>query len=60
MCTVNSIMTQLTDPQIVLKNVGNILRKIDPEFAQEEQQYHTTVDVLKKASMGCWVLERNV
>ena len=49
MCTVNSIMSQLTDSQIVLKNVGNILRKIDPEFALEEQQYNAAVATLREA-----------
>lgn len=49
MITVKSVMTQLTDPQVVLKNVGDILRGIDPEFAQEEQQYNAAVATLREA-----------
>ena len=40
MITVKSVMTQLTDPKIVLQNVSDVLREIDPEFAQEEKQYN--------------------
>lgn len=49
MYTVKSVMTQFTDPQVVLKNVGDILREIDPEFAQEEQQYNAAVATLREA-----------
>lgn len=49
MITVKSVMTQLTDSKIVLQNVGNVLREIDPGFAQEEQQYNTAVAALKEA-----------
>lgn len=49
MITVKSVMTQLTDPQVVLKNVGDILRGIDPEFTQEEQQYNAAVATLREA-----------
>jgi len=49
MITVKSVMAQLTDPKIVLQNVGNILREIDPEFAQEEQQYIAAVATLREA-----------
>lgn len=49
MYTVKSVMTQLTDPRVVLKNVGDILREIDPEFGQEEQQYNAAVATLREA-----------
>ena len=49
MYTVKSVMTQLTDPDVVLQNVNETLRKIDPEFTQEEQQYFQAVDALKAA-----------
>lgn len=49
MYTVKSIMTQLTDPEVVLQNVSETLRKIDPEFAKEEQQYFQAVDTLETA-----------
>ena len=49
MYTVKSVMTQLTDPEVVLQNVGETLRKIDPEFAKEERQYFQAVDALEAA-----------
>ena len=49
MYTVKSVMTQLTDPEVVLQNVSETLRKIDPEFAKEERQYFQTVDALEAA-----------
>lgn len=48
MFTVKSLMAQLTDPKIVLQNVSDVLRKIDPNFAQEELQYLAAVEALKK------------
>ena len=48
MFTVKSLMTQLTDPKIVLQNVSDVLRTIDPNFAQEELQYLAAVEALKK------------
>jgi len=48
MFTVKSLMTQLTDPKMVLQNVSDVLRKIDPNFAQEELQYLTAVEALKE------------
>ena len=48
MFTVKSLMTQLTDPKIVLQNVSDVLRKIDPNFAQEELQYLAAVEALKE------------
>ena len=47
MITVKSVMTQLTDPKIVLQNVSDVLREIDPEFAQEEKQYNDAVATLR-------------
>lgn len=52
MITVKSVMAQLTDPKIVLQNVGNILREIDPEFVQEEKQYNAAVATLREAIGG--------
>ena len=49
MYTVKSVMTQLTDPEVVLQNVSETLRKIDPEFAKEERQYFQIVDALEAA-----------
>ena len=49
MYTVKSVMSQLTDPKVVLQNVSNTLRRIDPNFLQEEQQYLRAVDALKEA-----------
>ena len=49
MYTVKSLMTQLTDPYVVLQNVSETLRNIDPEFSKEEQQYFQAVDALKAA-----------
>lgn len=49
MYTVTSVLTQLTDPKVVLQNVSDTLRKIDPSFIQEEQQYLSAVDALKEA-----------
>ena len=48
MFTVKSLMAQLTDPKIVLQNVSDVLRKIDPNFAQEELQYLAAVEALKE------------
>lgn len=49
MYTVKSVMSQLTDPKVVLQNVSDTLRRIDPNFLQEEQQYLRAVDALKDA-----------
>ena len=48
MFTVKTLMTQLTDPKVVLQNVSDVLRKIDPNFAQEELQYLAAVEALKE------------
>ena len=47
MYTVTSVLTQITDPEVVLQNVSETLRKIDPKFAQEERQYFSAVDALE-------------
>lgn len=49
MYTVQSVMSQLTDPKVVLQEVSETLRKIDPSYIQEEQQYLSAVDALKEA-----------
>ena len=48
MYTVKSVMTQLTDPEVVLQRVSDTLRRIDPSFPEEERQYYQAVDSLKK------------
>ena len=49
MYTVKSLMNQFTSPEVVLQNVSDTLRKIDPEFTQEERQYYESIGVLKDA-----------
>ena len=49
MYTVKSLMNQLTSPEVVLQNVSDALRKVDPEFIQEERQYYEAIGVLKDA-----------
>ena len=48
MFTVKSVMNQLTAPEIILRKVGDTLRKIDPQFTKEEQQYQKAVATLKE------------
>ena len=48
MYTVKSVMTQLTAPEVVLQNISETLRKIDPSFADEERKYFQAVDALEK------------
>ena len=49
MYTVKSLMNQFTSPEVVLQNVSDTLRKVDPEFIQEERQYYETICVLRDA-----------
>ena len=49
MYTVKSLVHQLTAPKVVLQNVCDTLRKIDPSYAQEEQKYNHTVTELNDA-----------
>ena len=49
MYTVKSLMNQFTSPEVVLQNVSDSLRKVDPEFIQEERQYYETIGVLRDA-----------
>ena len=49
MYTVKSLMNQFTSPEVVLQNVSDTLRKVDPEFIQEERQYYETIGVLRDA-----------
>jgi hypothetical protein len=42
-------MNQFTSPEVVLQNVSDTLRKVDPEFIQEERQYYETIGVLRDA-----------
>lgn len=48
MLTVKSVMTQLTDPELILQRMSDTLRKIDPKFVHEEQKYFCVVDALKE------------
>ena len=48
MLTVKSVMTQLTDPELILQRMSDTLRKIDPKFVNEEQKYFCAVDALKE------------
>ena len=48
MLTVKSVMTQLTDPELILQRMSDTLRKIDPKFVHEEQKYFCAVDALKE------------
>lgn len=48
MYTVKSVMTQLADPEVILKHVRDSLRMIDPKFAKEEQRYYAAVNALKE------------
>ena len=47
MYTVKSLMNQFTSPEVVLQNVSDTLRKVDPEFIQEERQYYEAIGVLR-------------
>lgn len=49
MYTVKSVMSQLTDPEVVLQNISETLRKIDPSFKEEERKYFQAVDALEEA-----------
>ena len=49
MYTVKSLMNQFTSPEVVLQNVSDTLRKVDPEFIREEHQYYETIGVLRDA-----------
>lgn len=47
MYSVQSVMSQLTDPGVIMGNVSDTLRKIDPQFTLEEQKYICAVEALK-------------
>lgn len=49
MCTVMSVIEQLTAPEVVLQRVSELLRKIDPSFSEEERKYFHAVDALEVA-----------
>lgn len=57
MYTVTSVMYRLNDPEEIFENVCEILRKKDPNFAKEEQQYFDAVKNLHEA-IGDSVLPR--
>lgn len=48
MKTINSIIDQLTNPEIIYNNLLEILREIDPSFADEEAQFARALAQLKK------------
>lgn len=47
MISVKSVMEQLINPEMILKNVSDVLRAIDPAFAQEEDTYHSTIEAMQ-------------
>lgn len=51
MYTVKSVMTQLADPEVILKHVRDSLRMIDPKFTKEEQRYYAAVNALKETGI---------
>ena len=55
MFTVKSVMTQRTDPELILQRMSDTLRKSDPKFVHEDQKYFCAVDVLNSAAAnGRW------
>ena len=52
MYTVKSVMTQLTDPLIILQRVSDALRTVDPSFAEGEQKYLETVRTVEQTLEG--------
>ena len=46
MYTVKSILTQVTDSELVFQNVMETLRTVDPSFEEEHRQYLHSVDTL--------------
>ena len=48
MLSVKSVMKQITDPEKILKIVGEILCSIDPTFTQVEENYRTTIKQLQE------------
>ena len=46
MYTVKSILTQVTDSELVFQNVMETLRTVDPSFEDEHRQYLHSVDTL--------------
>lgn len=57
MYTVTSVMYHLTDPEEIFENVCETLRKMDSNYAKEEQQYFDAVKKLQEA-IGDSVLPR--
>lgn len=48
MKTIQSIMTQLTDPAVLLREVRDTLRTLDPEYLEEETRYLQAAAALKQ------------
>ena len=46
MYTVKSILTQVTDSELVFQNIMETLRTVDPSFEDEHRQYLHSVDTL--------------
>lgn len=46
MYTVKSILTKVTDSELVFQNVMETLRTVDPSFEDEHRQYLHSVDTL--------------
>ena len=52
MYTVKSILTQVTDSELVFQNVMETLRTVDPSFEEEHRQYLHSVDTLMDSLCG--------
>ena len=52
MYTVKSILTQVTDSELVFQNVMETLRTVDPSFEDEHRQYIHSVDSLMNSLCG--------
>ena len=48
MYTINSVMTQLTDPKTILQELRETLRTIDPEFFDTEVKFLAAASNLEK------------
>lgn len=47
MLSVKTVMETITNPESILKSIGNIIRIIDPSFSKEEELYQETVAAMQ-------------
>ena len=52
MYTVKSILTHVTDPSAIFRNILDTLRTVDPSFEDEHRQYIHSVDTLMDSLCG--------